>query len=142
MRHASRVAWAGLASSNPELSTNFYLSLFGWGSYDIPLKGIGTLTMFTLGAEDVALAYRQTRQARDARVVPHWTLFISVEDTDRALSRAAASGATILRGLFLVADAAEVTAVRDPTGAIISLWQPLNRQRAANRQPCWFCLLE
>jgi hypothetical protein len=70
MRHANRVAWAGLASSNPELSTSFYLSLFGWGSYDIPLTGIGTLTMFTLGAEDVALAYRQTRQARDARVVP------------------------------------------------------------------------
>ena len=117
MRHANRAAWAGLASSNPELSTSFYLSLFGWGSYDIPLTGIGTLTMFTLGAEDVALAYRQTRQARDARVVPHWTLFISVEDTDRALSRAAASGATILRGPFLVADVAEVTAIRDPTGA-------------------------
>jgi predicted enzyme related to lactoylglutathione lyase len=60
---------------------------------------------------------------------PHWTLFISVEDTDRALSRAAASGATILRGPFLVADVAEVTAIRDPTGAIISLWQPLKFYR-------------
>lgn len=131
MPHANHVAWAGLASSDLELSTSFYRSLFGWGSYKIPLEGIGAVTMFTLGADDVALVYRQTPQAKDARVVPHWTLFISVEDTDRALSRAAASGATILRGPFPVADAAEVTAISDPTGAIISLWQPLNGQRAA-----------
>jgi predicted enzyme related to lactoylglutathione lyase len=120
--------WVGLATSDPAAAKAFYTSLFGWQAEDLPAGAAGTFTILRQGGKDVAILYRQMPEARAAGAPPHWTSYISVEDTDATATRAAElGGAAVFREPFDVLDAGRVVAIRDPTGAIVSLWQPRSR---------------
>jgi len=120
--------WVGLATSDPARAKAFYTGLFGWQAEDLSAGGVGTYTLLRLAGRDVAILYRQTPQARAAGAPPHWTSFISVEDADATALRAGElGGAAVFREAFDVADAGRVAAIRDPTGAMVSLWQPRSR---------------
>jgi uncharacterized protein len=121
---AGTFCWVGLATSDPDGAKAFYEGLFGWRSQDRVAVGIGEFTTMRLGSKAVALLYRQTPEARAARVPPHWTSFASVEDADRAETRAAELGGIVVRESFDVDGLGRVATVRDPTGAIVSLWEP------------------
>ena len=70
----------------------------------------------------------QQPEARAAGAPPHWTSYISVEDAEATAARAdQLGGAAVFREPFDVLDAGRVAAIRDPTGAIVSLWQPRER---------------
>jgi hypothetical protein len=84
------------------------------------------------GGKDVAILYRQMPEARAAGAPPHRTSYISVEAADATAARAnELGGAAVFREPFDVVDAGRVAAIRDPTGAIVSLWQPRSRIGAA-----------
>jgi hypothetical protein len=120
--------WVGLATSDPVGATTFYSGLFGWQAEDLPAGEEGTYTLLRLVGRDAAILYRQTPQARAAGVAPHWTCFISVEDADATARRAGElGGVAVFREAFDVADAGRVAAIRDPSGAMVSLWQPRSR---------------
>jgi predicted enzyme related to lactoylglutathione lyase len=120
--------WVGLATSDVAAGKAFYGSLFGWEATDLQAGAAGAYTMLRLGAEDVAILYRQQPEARVAGAPPHWTSYISVEDADATAARAEElGGAAVFRAAFDVFDAGRVAAIRDPTGAIASLWQPRSR---------------
>ena len=117
--------WVGLATSDPVAASSFYGSLFGWEGEDLAAGAAGSFTMLRLGGKDVAILYRQMPEARAAGAPPHWTSFISVENADATAARAnELGGAAVFREPFDVRDAGRVAAIRDPTGAIVSLWQP------------------
>jgi uncharacterized protein len=118
--------WVGLATSDPENATAFYARLFGWEARDED----GGYSLFSLDDGAVAILYRQTEMARDADVAPHWTSFVSVEDADASAERARELGATLPRDPFDVAGAGRVATLRDPVGAIVSLWEPSGRAGA------------
>jgi uncharacterized protein len=121
--------WVGLATSDPDAAKGFYTRVFGWQAEDVPDEG---LTLLRVGGSDVAILYRQTAEARAAGAPPHWTSFVSVEDADAAAARAEElGGAAVFREPFDVLDAGRVAAIRDPSGAILSLWQPGARSGAA-----------
>jgi uncharacterized protein len=120
--------WAGLATSDVAAGTAFYASLFGWRAEDLDAGAAGAFTTLRHGGNEVALLYRQQPEARAAGAPPHWTSYISVEDADATAARAKALGGTaVFRAPFDVLDAGRVAAIRDPTGAIVSLWQPRSR---------------
>jgi uncharacterized protein len=120
--------WAGLATSDPAAATAFYTSLFSWEAEPLPAGEAGTYTIVRRAGQDVAILYRQTAQARAAGAPPHWTSYISVEDADAAAARAGElGGAAVFREPFDVPGAGRVAAIRDPAGAIVSLWQPRPR---------------
>jgi len=120
--------WVGLATSDLAGATAFYTTLFGWDAEDFPAGAAGTFAMLRFRGEDVGLLYRQTPEARAAGAPPHWTSYISVEDADAAARRAGElGGAAVFREPFDVLDAGRVVAIRDPTRAIVSLWQPRSR---------------
>jgi uncharacterized protein len=115
----------GLAAADPAQATSFYTSLFGWDSEELSAGEAGTYTILRRGGKEVAILYRQTPQARAAGASPHWTSYISVEDADATAAQAGElGGAAVFRQSFDVLDAGRVAAIRDPTGAIVSLWQP------------------
>jgi predicted enzyme related to lactoylglutathione lyase len=117
--------WVGLATSDPAAASAFYTRLFGWQAEDLPAGPAGTFTMLRHGGMDVAVLYRQTPEARAAAAAPHWTSFISVDDAEATAARAGTlGGAAAFREPFDVLDAGRVAAIRDPTGAMVSLWQP------------------
>jgi predicted enzyme related to lactoylglutathione lyase len=120
--------WVGLATSDPADATAFYTSLFGWEAEDLPAGAAGTFTLLRRDGSEVAILYRQTAEARAAGAPPHWTSYISVEDVEATAARAGElGGAAVFREPFDVLDAGRVVAIRDPTGAIVSLWQPRSR---------------
>ena len=120
--------WVGLATSDPPAATSFYASLFDWQAEELPTGGAGTFTLLRRHGGEVALLYRQTPEARAAGAPPHWTSYISVDDVDATAARAGElGGAAVFREPFDVLDAGRVAAIRDPTGAIVSLWQPRSR---------------
>jgi predicted enzyme related to lactoylglutathione lyase len=120
--------WVGLATSDPAAAKVFYTSLFGWEVEELSADEVGTYTMLRCGGKEVAILYRQTPQARAADAPPHWTSYISVEDADATATRAGElGGAAVFREPFDVLDAGRVAAIRDPSGATVSLWQPRSR---------------
>jgi predicted enzyme related to lactoylglutathione lyase len=120
--------WVGLATSDTADATAFYTSLFGWRAEDLPAGAAGTFTMLRRHGGDVAILYRQTPEARAAAAPPHWTSYVSVDDADATAARAdGLGGAAVFREPFDVLDAGRVAAIRDPAGAILSLWQPRAR---------------
>src|SRR6266545_5544315 len=124
--------WVGLATSDPGGAKAFYTRLFGWNVTDRPAGTAGTFTMLRHRGKEVAILYRQTPEARAAAAAPHWTSYISVENADATAARAEdLGGAAVFREPFDVLDAGRVAAIRDPTGAIVSLWQPRSRIGAA-----------
>jgi predicted enzyme related to lactoylglutathione lyase len=120
--------WVGLATSDPDSAKAFYTGLFGWDAEDLPAGAAGTYTMLRYGGREVAILYRQQPEARAAGAPPHWTSFISVEDAGATAAMAnELGGAAVFRAPFDVLDHGRVAAIRDPTGAIVSLWQPRSR---------------
>jgi predicted enzyme related to lactoylglutathione lyase len=120
--------WVGLATSEPGSAHAFYTALFGWHAEDLEAGAAGTYTALRLDGEEVAILYLQQPEARAAGAPPHWTSYISVEDADATATRASElGGAAVFREPFDVLDAGRVAAIRDPTGAIVSLWQPRAR---------------
>ena len=118
----------GLATSDPAAAARFYASLFGWDTAELPAGPAGTFTLLRHRGRDVAILYRQMPEARMAGAPPHWTSYISVEDADATAARAGRlGGAAVFREPFDVLGEGRVAAIRDPTGAIVSLWQPPSR---------------
>lgn len=123
--------WAGLATSDPDAAAAFYERLFGWEADWLEPGGAGALAVIGHRGEEVAILYRQTEMARAAGAPPHWTSFISVDDADAIVDRAAElGGAAVFREPFDVPDAGRVAAIRDPTGGNLSLWEPRSRMGA------------
>jgi predicted enzyme related to lactoylglutathione lyase len=120
--------WVGLATSDSGSAKTFYTGLLGWRAEDLEAGAAGTYTTLRCGGEEVAILYMQQPEARAAGAPPHWTSYISVEDADATAARAGElGGAAVFREPFDVFDAGRVAAIRDPTGAIVSLWQPRSR---------------
>jgi predicted enzyme related to lactoylglutathione lyase len=120
--------WVGLATSDPDSATAFYTGLFGWRAEDFEAGAAGAYSALRQGGHEVAILYLQQPEARAAGAPPHWTSYISVEDADAIAARAAELGAAaVFREPVDVLDAGRVAAIRDPTGAIVSLWQPRAR---------------
>jgi uncharacterized protein len=122
------LCWVGLATSDVASAKAFYGSLFGWQAEDLEASAAGTYTMLRHRGKEVAILYRQQPEARAAGAPPHWTSYISVEDANATAARAEdLGGAAVFRAPFDVLDAGRVAAIRDPTGAVVSLWQPRSR---------------
>jgi predicted enzyme related to lactoylglutathione lyase len=120
--------WVGLATSDVAAAKAFYGSLFGWRAEDLEAGVAGTYTMLRHRGKEVAILYRQQPEARAAGAPPHWTSYISIEDADATATRAEQlGGAAVFRAAFDVLDAGRVAAIGDPTGAVVSLWQPRSR---------------
>jgi uncharacterized protein len=125
---AGTFCWVGLATSDTAAAKAFYGSLFGWNDEDLDAGAAGAYTTLRRGGKEVAILYRQQPQARAAGAPPHWTSYIAVEDAAATAARAnELGGAAVFRAPFDVLDAGRVAAIRDPTGAIVSLWQPGSR---------------
>jgi len=75
-------------------------------------------------------------------VAPHWTAYVPVDDADATAVRALQLGATQPRPPFDVLDYGRVATLRDPVGAIVSLWQPGSRGAEVTGAPGALCAAE
>jgi predicted enzyme related to lactoylglutathione lyase len=115
--------WADLGTTDADAAKAFYTRVFGWEAVDTPVGDAGVYTMFRLDGRDVAAMY-EMGEAERASLTPHWSSYVSVEDVDALAPRVHELGGEVLAGPFDVTQAGRTAALRDPTGAILHLWQP------------------
>src|SRR5437868_1012254 len=113
-----RFVWHDHASEDPAKAKDFYTSLFGWdteifkpGEIDYPMiiangQGHGGFGKAQGGAP------------------PHWMGHVRVDDADAAAKRAESAGGTVLAGPMDIPEVGRFAAVRDPQGAVLSVFAP------------------
>lgn len=111
--------WIDLGTPDVPGAKAFYGELFGWDSEDMPADEDGVYTLWRLGEHTVA-AVHQHPDAEGAE----WSSYICVDDLDAATARARELGATVMMEPFDIPGASRMSLIRDPAGAVVSLWQP------------------
>jgi predicted enzyme related to lactoylglutathione lyase len=123
--------WTDLATTDQPAAKEFYGALFGWEAEDMPVGDGVFYSMMRLDGKDVAAIAPQPQQQRDAGVPPTWNSYVSVEDADAAVARAAELGGTAHAPAFDVLEAGRMAVLQDPQGAFFMVWQPRNHFGAA-----------
>jgi predicted enzyme related to lactoylglutathione lyase len=85
---------------------------------------MGVYTIFRLQGRDCSAACTLAEGHQRQGVPPHWALYISTGNVDDSTKRAAELGGAVVGGPFDVATNGRMSVIKDPTGAIFSLWQP------------------
>nr|ADC36059.1 glyoxalase/bleomycin resistance protein/dioxygenase [uncultured bacterium 213] len=116
--------WPELVTTDQKGAVAFYREVFDWDVDDRPIGEGATYSMFKTKGESVGAAYGMDEQMRGRGVPPHWGSYVSVVSADEAAKRAKELGATVLMEPFDVMDAGRMAVLRDPTGAVFSVWQP------------------
>lgn len=83
-------------------------------------------TIFMLDGRPAAAAFKLRSQEMERGIPPYWGLYVCVKSADQSAARANELGGNVFEGPFDVADHGRMAVVRDPTGAIFSLWEPKN----------------
>ena len=141
----STFCWPELVASDSEKAKEFYSSLFGWSITDIPIGNDQVYSMAAIGGNEVGAIYQMWPEQEAGGVPTHWASYVSVSDVDESAKKAESSGGQVITGPMDVFDAGRMAALIDPTGAAVSLWQPLNHigARLVNEHGalCWNELL-
>lgn len=100
---------------------DFYSRLFDWKLEDIPAPGGGTsYTMINVGEGTGGGMFANP----DPNVPPHWMAYVGVDDVGAFTIKARDLGATVLQDVMQVGDYGWFSVIKDPTGAVIAMWQP------------------
>ena len=116
--------WVELATSDAAGAKSFYTGLFGWDAEDDDIPGGGVYTMFKINGLNVCACNPQQEAEAAAGVPPHWNSYVSVEDADQTAKLAEGAGGSVLAPAFDVMEIGRMAVMADPTGAVISVWQP------------------
>ena len=116
--------WLELGTSDQTAAKKFYSNLFGWTAEDVPMAPDMPYTMFRQGGNDIGGAYRLMKEQVDAHVPPHWMLYVKVESVDASAAKAVKLGGQQIVPPTDIPNAGRFATLQDPTGAIISIFQP------------------
>jgi predicted enzyme related to lactoylglutathione lyase len=119
-----KFCWAELATTDAARAKEFYAKLFGWTAHDDPIPGGGAYTMLRLGGGDVGALYAMSSPMHPEGTPAHWGLYVSVDSADAAAGRAKKAGGQVVGAPMDVMDIGRMAALRDPVGAVLSVWQP------------------
>lgn len=123
--------WVELGTSDNEAAKNFYTQLFGWESQDHPMGPDSVYTMLLLGGKDVGGLYKLPPDMVSAGVPPHWMSYVATADADETTEKAKAAGATVMNGPSDVYTLGRMAVIKDPTGAVFSIWQAKDNKGTA-----------
>ena len=115
--------WVELGTSDSEAAKKFYKQLFGWDFVDNPMGDAGVYSILQLEGKNVGGLYQLSPDMVAAGVPPHWMSYVLVTSADEAAEKAKAAGATIMNGPFDAGNFGRMAIVKDPTGAVFSLWE-------------------
>lgn len=117
---ANKPVWVDLSSSDAEASRKFYSALFGWKLEVNPDPQYGGYAMAKVGDKQVAgIGPKMSAEAPTA-----WSVYIGTEDIDDLAKKVQAGGGKVVAPPFDVGDQGRMAAFQDPSGAVISAWQP------------------
>lgn len=137
--------WFELATSDQAAAKKFYGGLFGWTAFDAPMGPDAYYTMFQLRGKNVGAAYKLMPDQVQQGVPPHWGTYVAVTNADDTIAKAKTLGGTVLAGPMDVFEHGRMAVLKDPTEAVISVWQAKQHQGAElwgeENTFCWSELL-
>jgi predicted enzyme related to lactoylglutathione lyase len=125
-------SWHELATDDYQAAFDFYSALFGWeetGQHDMGAP-VGVYFMF--GRNGVSLGGIFNRMPE--MPPPAWTPYVRVRDTQKAVNKATAEGATLLTGPMEVPGGDWIAQLADPQGAIFAVHTVLADVKGAPAQ--------
>jgi predicted enzyme related to lactoylglutathione lyase len=114
-------AYLELHTTAPDKAKDFYRRLFDWSTSDMQAPAGFTYT-------DIDTREGPPAGLRPAQVPAagsHWLAYVKVSDLAAATQKARSLGAEVLRENVEVQGVGSYSVLRDPTGAPLGLWQPL-----------------
>ncbi len=115
--------WADLATTDAAAAKTFYAGIFGWQYVDMPAGPGMTYTVCQLGNQAAAGLYAMGKELLSQGVPPHWLPHVNVTNVDETTKRATQNGGKVIREPFDAMDAGRLSILRDPTGAVVAMWQ-------------------
>lgn len=118
--------WPELAALDPEAARRFYTAMFGWTILENKYgPGEGDVyTIYELDGRKVAAQMTMEEHRRGLEIPSHWLSYVSVASADESAARARELGGTVMMEPFDVMHLGREAVVRDPTGAVLALWEP------------------
>ena len=117
---ANRPVWTDLSSPDAEASRKFYSAVFGWNVEVNPDPQYGGYGMAKVGDQQVAGI--GPKMAADAPTA--WSVYIGTDNIDNLAKQVSAAGGKVVAEPFDVGTQGRMGAFQDPSGAVISAWQP------------------
>jgi len=114
--------WLELGTTDADAAKKFYTSVFGWGYVDTPMGPDSVYTMINLGEKTVGALYKMGAEQQGAP--PNWMSYVCVENADDIVAKARELGGSPMMDAFDVQDHGRMSVIKDPTGAVFSIWQP------------------
>jgi len=132
--------WVELGTTDSAAAKSFYTQLFDWDYEDHPMGPDGVYTMLKSNGKEAGAMYELMPDMRAQGIPPHWMSYVAVTSADESAEKAKAAGATIMNGPFDVFTVGRMAVVKDPTGAVFSLWQAKDHKGAGiYNAPGSFC---
>lgn len=120
--------WNELMTKDAAAAKTFYAALFGWQMAELPMPG-GAYTILKCGGRDAG-GLMQIRP--DMGQMPsHWMAYVLVANVDTATRKAGELGAKVHIAGMDIPNIGRFGLFEDPTGAMLSVFQPLQARAAA-----------
>lgn len=114
-------SWAELVTPDQKAAQAFYGPLFGWSFTDNDMGEAGHYYIGTLEGDDVVGVSGQMPGLEGHPAF--WGVYLAVDDVDATTAKVEAAGGKVAAGPFDVGDNGRMSALQDPTGARVNLWQ-------------------
>ncbi|MGI8522635.1 MAG: VOC family protein [Nocardioides sp.] len=114
-------SWAELVTPDQKSAQEFYGPLFGWSFDD---NDMGDDAHYYIGTVEGDAVVGVSGQMPGMEGHPaFWGVYLAVDDVDATTAKVEAAGGKVEAGPFDVNDNGRMSALQDPTGARINLWQ-------------------
>ncbi len=122
MADHGQIHWSELATKDVEGSKAFFSAQAGWAFEGMPMPD-GTYWLAMVGGQPVA-GMMDLAQIGDPNVPPNWMTYIAVDDIDKVVAEAEASGGKVVRPAFDVPGVGRIAMIQDPGGATVGMMTP------------------
>ena len=119
-RHGA-FSWCELMTTDVDAARRFYTELLGWSTEEVSMSGMMagmTYTVVKAGGTEIGGIMPLPPQAAGA--LPHWGIYVTVQDVDATARHAEALGAKILVPPTDIPNVGRFCTFQDPQGAVIS----------------------
>jgi predicted enzyme related to lactoylglutathione lyase len=114
-------SYVELITPDQAAAKTFYGTLFGWEFADVPMGDDGYYVTFAKGGDSVGGIGGPMAGMEDHPAF--WGVYLAVDDVDAATARVADLGGKVEAGPFDVMEHGRMSAIQDPSGAFVNLWQ-------------------
>jgi predicted enzyme related to lactoylglutathione lyase len=114
-------SYVELITPDQGAATEFYRALFGWEVEDVPMGDAGHYVTVSKEGDSVAGIGGQMPGMEGHPAF--WNVYLAVDDVDAVAAKVTDAGGEIEAGPFDVMEHGRMAAIKDPSGARVSLWQ-------------------